>query len=779
MKITARTEQYQDMISRLYPFPYSKKETNKIQTALVTFQVTDACPLRCSYCYQVNKGQHRMPLEVAKKFIDMLLENDSNTQQYIDTSCCDAIIIEFIGGEPLLEIELIEQIMEYFMLRVIETNHKWQYNWYISISSNGVLYFNPEVQKFINKWKQHLSFSVSVDGNKQLHDACRVFPDGSGSYDKAIAAVHHYRDILGQYMGSKMTLAPANIKYTYEAIKSLIEDGYTEINANCVFEEGWTTEDATTLYYQLKDLANYILDNDLEEKVYISLFEEKIFCSKSLSDQANWCWAAGTPILTPSGYKPIEELKIGDEVYTADGTIHPIINTMSHFADNCIQLHLSGAFDLVCTDNHQVYAMPFDYMGNKSIKHWKPYGKYQIKDLTSKDRIELFKMPEGDKEVPYDFAYLVGRYVGDGWDVRNGDGHCICCAFDETEELIEYFNKANIKFTINKNKTVDQFQIISHPDNFELHRILRFCGHLATGKRIPQEVFQWDNSSRLAFLDGYLAADGSFDTKAEQYKLNTVSYELAQDIMLLLRSLGYSPTCYINKRGGKSQILGREVNIHNRYEVYFYKDPNKAKYVKHIDNKVWTSHLITNQAEPQEVYNITVDTNHSYIAGGIVSSNCGGSGSMIAIDWKGDIYPCLRFMESSLGPDVEPIIIGNIETGIMTDAKCRNCVQRLKSITRSSQSTQECIECPIAEGCAWCTAYNWQSQGDFNKRATYICIMHKARALANCYFWNLCYWKHKENNRMKLWLPDEECLKIISQEELDKLKLVQYPLVMS
>jgi hypothetical protein len=40
--------------------------------------------------------------------------------------------------------------------------------------------------------------------------------------------------------------------------------------------------------------------------------------------------------------------------------------------------------------------------------------------------------------------------------------------------------------------------------------------------------------------------------------------------------------------------------------------------------------------------------------------------------------------------------------------------------------------------------------------------MHKARALANCYYWNLNYWKNNENTRMKLWLPDEEALKIIT-----------------
>ena len=109
----------------------------------------------------------------------------------------------------------------------------------------------------------------------------------------------------------------------------------------------------------------------------------------------------------------------------------------------------------------------------------------------------------------------------------------------------------------------------------------------------------------------------------------------------------------------------------------------------------------------------------------------------------------------------------------MTDAKCRNCIQKLKAVNRISQSTQECLDCPIAEGCAWCQAYNYQDSGDFNHRATYICCMHKARALANAYYWNKCYKKHNENIRFKIWLPDEESLKIIPQEELTFLKQLE------
>jgi len=81
-----------------------------------------------------------------------------------------------------------------------------------------------------------------------LHDSCRKFPDGTGSYDLAIAAVKHYINELHGSMGSKITLAPANIQYTFEAIKDFIEFGYTSIHGNCVYEKGWEIEHAKIFY---------------------------------------------------------------------------------------------------------------------------------------------------------------------------------------------------------------------------------------------------------------------------------------------------------------------------------------------------------------------------------------------------------------------------------------------------------------------------------------------------------------------------------------------------
>ncbi|MFR7743876.1 MAG: hypothetical protein ACLU3I_11740 [Acutalibacteraceae bacterium] len=80
--------------------------------------------------------------------------------------------------------------------------------------------------------------------------------------------------------------------------------------------------------------------------------------------------------------------------------------------------------------------------------------------------------------------------------------------------------------------------------------------------------------------------------------------------------------------------------------------------------------------------------------------------------------------------------IGDLEHGINVLPEHRVRVAEMAAVTRRSQSTDECFACQIASGCSWCSAYNYQCTGTPDKRVTYICPMHKARVLANAYYWN-------------------------------------------
>jgi hypothetical protein len=59
--------------------------------------------------------------------------------------------------------------------------------------------------------------------------------------------------------------------------------------------------------------------------------------------------------------------------------------------------------------------------------------------------------------------------------------------------------------------------------------------------------------------------------------------------------------------------------------------------------------------------------------------------------------------------------------------------------------------------------------GTINKRATFICPMHKARALANVYFWNK-YYKLKNIDKIKKnYCPKKWALEIIDEDEYEML----------
>ena len=145
---------------------------------------------------------------------------------------------------------------------------------------------------------------------------------------------------------------------------------------------------------------------------------------------------------------------------------------------------------------------------------------------------------------------------------------------------------------------------------------------------------------------------------------------------------------------------------------------------------------------------------------------CGGTGDMLAFDIDGNIYPCLRYSPVSIPKHLsEPMIIGDIYNGFLKKECQRKCITCLESITRQSQSTQECLECPIASGCSWCSAYNYEVFGTPNKRATFICDLHKARCLANNYYWNMLAKSLNIKERLPLNVTKDMALPIIPESE--------------
>lgn len=117
----------------------------------ITFIVTKDCQLVCKYCYLVGKNsKERMSWEVAKAAIDYILSHESDFTE-------ESVTWDFIGGEPFLEIDLIDRICDYLKSEMFRLNHHWFNNYRFAFSTNGINYNSEKVQNFIKKNHTHLS----------------------------------------------------------------------------------------------------------------------------------------------------------------------------------------------------------------------------------------------------------------------------------------------------------------------------------------------------------------------------------------------------------------------------------------------------------------------------------------------------------------------------------------------------------------------------------------------------------------------------------------------
>lgn len=252
----------------------------------ITFIVTKDCQLACKYCYLVGKNnKERMTWDVAKKSIDYILDNEADFPE-------EGVVWDFIGGEPLLEVELIDKICDYIKNELYRRNHHWFTNYQFALTTNGLNYDNDKVQKFIKKNQKHLYIGLTIDGTERKHDLNRIFKtSGKGSYKEVVKNIPLWLDQIAG-AATKVTISSEDIPYICESVLHIYSLGIKEIHINVVFENVWNDGDDIAFEKQLLKLADIIIDEGLYKDHACSFFEESI--GKPLDPikrNNNWCGA--------------------------------------------------------------------------------------------------------------------------------------------------------------------------------------------------------------------------------------------------------------------------------------------------------------------------------------------------------------------------------------------------------------------------------------------------------------------------------------------------------
>lgn len=289
-----RFEDYGNTVQRLYcrDLPETSSACRNI-----TFQVTNGCNLRCSYCYEHHKGSEHMSVETGRKIVDYLLDQyERNDSDFINWNT-RAVVLDFIGGEPLLEATLIEQICDYWFSECFRRDIPLAPFTRISFATNGQLWFSSEAQHLIEKYHDLMSITISIDGVQDLHDMYRLDEHGNGSFVKAWTAFQDGKRRFG-WANSKMTFVPGSFPYISDSLKMMLDEGCSDVACNYAYEPVYTPADGRSLYEQLKIVSDYIVDNKLD--VVVTILDSLL--GGKAKDDKNFCGGTGAMLsFAPDG----------------------------------------------------------------------------------------------------------------------------------------------------------------------------------------------------------------------------------------------------------------------------------------------------------------------------------------------------------------------------------------------------------------------------------------------------------------------------------------------
>lgn len=215
------------------------------------------CNLACQYCFAEEGEYHGrralMSFEVGKKALDFLVANSGSRRN---------LEVDFFGGEPLMNWEVVKQLVEYGRSIEEANNKKFRF----TLTTNGVL-LNDEILDFVNKEMGNIV--LSTDGRKEVHDRMRPFRNGKGSYDLVMPKfkkVAESRNQTNYYV--RGTFTHYNLDFSNDVL-SLADQGFKQISVEPVVaspEDGYAlrSEDLPQIFEEYDKLAVEMIKREKE-----------------------------------------------------------------------------------------------------------------------------------------------------------------------------------------------------------------------------------------------------------------------------------------------------------------------------------------------------------------------------------------------------------------------------------------------------------------------------------------------------------------------------------
>lgn len=354
-------------------------EDREYNTKALCLNMAHDCNIRCEYCFastgDYHGGRKLMPLSVAKESIDFLLETSGKRKK---------LEVDFFGGEPLLNMDVIKSTVEYARKKEKQYGKRIGF----TMTTNATL-LDDEKTDFINENMDNVV--LSIDGRKEVNDRMRKFQDLSGTFDTILPKIKKFveqRADKSYYI--RGTFTANNLDFCEDVI-FLADNGFKEISIEPVVAEhdekyAIKEEHLEKIYQQYEELARkYVQYNNEGKGFRYYHFLMDLDGGPCVYKRISSCGAGVEYFaVTPDGeLYPCHQF-VGNTHYLI-GTVKEGINNKDlslKFAENTVY-HKEKCSDcwakFYCSGGCQANAVSF----NKNLK--KPY---EIECMLQKKRIE-------------------------------------------------------------------------------------------------------------------------------------------------------------------------------------------------------------------------------------------------------------------------------------------------------------------------------------------------------------------------------------------------------
>ena len=282
----------------------TKKSFLRNFTALHMIVVTVRCNQKCKYCQvsseHADASKFDMTTETARKCVDKIFMTPS---PYIK--------IEFQGGEPLLNFDVVKHIVEYAELKNQEFNKELEF-----IICTNLVVISDEQLAFCKIHNIHIS--TSLDGPSDIHNQNRLMEDKSGSYQDVTKTLQKTRDCLGHdKISALMTVTKSSLGKFPVIIDEYISLGFNSIFLRALNPYGLARKYQDTIGYTVEEFVSsycqgldYIIDLNLKGILFIEQYA-RLLLSRILTP-----FATGfVDLQSPTG------AGIGGVIYDYDGRV--------------------------------------------------------------------------------------------------------------------------------------------------------------------------------------------------------------------------------------------------------------------------------------------------------------------------------------------------------------------------------------------------------------------------------------------------------------------------